>query len=102
MPCSWARDCAVPGGRTPPLEQRRARVGRLQVAYIGVRTCQRRWGEGDGGRGIVEAYIAGIPPDTATAGGRPGRRQQCEWAQACRARVVGIGVRSADAREECG
>ena len=38
VPCSWARGCAVPGGRTPPLERwrARARVGRSRVACVGV------------------------------------------------------------------
>ena len=32
----------------------------------------------------------------------PGRRKRGGWAYACRARVVGIGVRTAAARAECG
>ena len=37
-PFSWTRDCTVPGGRTSPLERRRARarVGRSRVSCIGV------------------------------------------------------------------
>jgi len=35
---NWARGCAVPGGRTPPLGRRhaRAQIGRSRVACIGV------------------------------------------------------------------
>jgi hypothetical protein len=43
---SWTRDCSVQGGRTPPLEKRRARarVGRSRVAYIGVCAVSAREG----------------------------------------------------------
>ena len=52
-----ARGCAVPGGRTPPLEGRRARarVGRSRVACVVVGAVSARAG---GGRGRVEACIA--------------------------------------------
>ena len=36
------------------------------------------------------------------SGWAPGRRKLGGWAYACRARVVGIGVRTAAARAECG
>jgi len=36
------------------------------------------------------------------SGWAPGRRKRGGWAYACRARVVGIGVRTAAARAECG
>jgi hypothetical protein len=76
VPCSWALGCAVPGGRTPPLElqRARARVRRSRVACIGVCAVSARAGWG---RGRVETCIAGFPP-------------------------VGIGVRAAAARAECG
>ncbi len=38
VPCSWARDCAVPGGHAPPLGRlhARARVERSRMACAGV------------------------------------------------------------------
>jgi len=69
------------------------------VTCIGVCAVSVRAGWG---RGRVDACIAGFPPGAAAAGGRPGRRQRCEWARSCRAQVVGIGVCAIAARTECG
>jgi len=48
VPCSWARGCAVPGGRAPPLGRRhaRARVERSRVACAGVYAVPARAGWG--------------------------------------------------------
>ena len=48
VPCSWARDCAVPGGHAPPLGRRhaRARVERSRVACAGVYAVPARAGWG--------------------------------------------------------
>ena len=48
VPCSWARDCAVPGWHAPPLGRRRAwaRVGRSRVACVGVCAVPARAGWG--------------------------------------------------------
>jgi hypothetical protein len=67
----WARDYAVPGGRAPPLGQRRARarVGRSRVACVGVCAVPARAGWG---RGRVGAYVAGFRKGAAAAGIRGG------------------------------
>ena len=46
VPCSWARDCAVPGGHETPLGRRhaRARVERSRVACAGVYAVPARAG----------------------------------------------------------
>ena len=48
VPCSWARDCAVPGGHAPSLGRRhaRARVERSRVACAGVYAVPARAGWG--------------------------------------------------------
>jgi len=71
VPCYWARDCAVPCGRAPPLGRRRtrARVVRSQVACVGGCAVPARTGWG---RGRVGAYVAGFRNGAAAAGIRGG------------------------------
>jgi len=98
VPCCWAMDCAVPCGGAPPLGRRRtrARVGRSRVACVEVCAVSARaeW--------LAAASGPAFRPGAATAGGRPGSGGRGGRECACRARVVGIGVRAAAVRAGCG
>jgi len=83
MPAVGAAACAGP-------------VGWLRVACIGVCAVSARRARPR--RGLHCRVSVG----RIGSGWSPGRRKRGGWAYACRARVVGIGVRTAAARAECG
>ena len=75
-PFSWTRDCTVPGGRTSPLERRRARarVGRSRVSCIGVCAVAVMFkgaclglGEGDWPGGVGNVVVTVALPCTSAA-----------------------------------
>ena len=71
VPCCWVRDCAVPGGRAPPLGRRRTRARGVRSRGACVGGCARPTRAG-WGRGRVGAYIAGFRKGAAAAGIRGG------------------------------